>query len=133
MTDTATMLKTDVLGRVKVAKAHREALLDVFESSGMSGLAFASHHGVNYQTFASWIQKRRRERGHYPADPPQTNETLKLTLAEIELSADIPASGVSPVDTSSIEVILPDGVALRVPQGVAVSFAVELIRELRSC
>jgi hypothetical protein len=38
MTDTATVLKTDVLGRVKISKAHYEALLDAFEGSGLSGL-----------------------------------------------------------------------------------------------
>jgi hypothetical protein len=42
-------------------------------------------HGVNYQTFASWIQKRRKEQGSYPALPAGSGEPLKLTLAEVEL------------------------------------------------
>ena len=53
MTETTSVLKTDVLGRVKISKEHREALLDAFEQGGASGLAFARSHGVNYQTFAS--------------------------------------------------------------------------------
>jgi hypothetical protein len=44
---------------------HRERILDAFESSGMSGQAFAIHHGIKVQTFASWMQKRRRIRSEY--------------------------------------------------------------------
>jgi transposase len=64
------VLKTDVLGTVKIGKDHREALLDAFERGGISGKAFARHHGVNYQTLASWIQKRRREN-----EPPSGSAT----------------------------------------------------------
>jgi transposase len=39
--------------------AQREAPLDEFERSGMMGRPFAKLLGVNYPTFASWIQKRR--------------------------------------------------------------------------
>jgi hypothetical protein len=59
------ILKTDVLGRITVGRDQREAILDAFEASGMSGQAFAQHHGIKVQTFASWIQKRRRARGDY--------------------------------------------------------------------
>jgi transposase len=66
MTDTKLVdevLKTDGLGRVKTPKERREALLDEFERGGMSGTKFAEFVGVKYQTFASWRQKRRRQRG----------------------------------------------------------------------
>ena len=53
-------LKTDVLGRVRLRPEEREKMLDAFEAGGMSGQAFAIHHGIKVQTFASWIQKRRR-------------------------------------------------------------------------
>ncbi len=59
------ILKADVLGRVSVRKEGRERILDEFEKSGMMGVPFAQMIGVNYQTFASWIQKRRKARGHY--------------------------------------------------------------------
>lgn len=62
-----TILKTDVLGRVKTPAARREQLLDEFERSGLPGLKFAELAGIKYQTFATWIQKRRRQRGDYPA------------------------------------------------------------------
>ena len=57
----ALILKTDRLGRVIIPKAQREALLDEFAKSGMSGQAFAAWAGVKYQTFATWVQKRRRQ------------------------------------------------------------------------
>ena len=59
------ILKTDVLGRITVGRAQREAILDAFEASAMTGSAFAQRHGIKIQTFASWIQKRRRARGDY--------------------------------------------------------------------
>jgi len=62
-----TILKTDVLGRVKTPMARREQLLDEFERSGLTGQKFAAVVGIKYQTFATWAQKRRRQRGAYPA------------------------------------------------------------------
>ena len=40
------LLKTDVLGRTRMCRAQREAILDTFEASGMSGQAFALQHGI---------------------------------------------------------------------------------------
>ena len=40
------LLKADVLGRVRVRPEHRERMLDAFESSWMSGQAFAIHYGI---------------------------------------------------------------------------------------
>lgn len=56
------LLKTDSLGRAQTSPAQREALLDAFERTSMSGAAFAKLHGINYTTFAHWRQKRRRQR-----------------------------------------------------------------------
>lgn len=131
MAETTTVLKTDVLGRVKVSREHREALLAAFDSSGMSGVAFARVHGVNYPTFASWIQKRRRERGLYPAARAGGDQAFKLTLAEVELP---PAEAErSVVPQPGLEIVLPDGVTIRVPEGAAVASVVELVNALRAC
>jgi hypothetical protein len=40
------LLKTDVLGRTRMSRAQREVILDAFESSGMTGQAFALQHGI---------------------------------------------------------------------------------------
>ncbi len=55
------ILKADKLGRVKTPAARRERLLDEFERSGLGGQEFASLSGIKYQTFATWVQQRRRQ------------------------------------------------------------------------
>jgi len=47
------------MGRLRITKEQRETLLDAFVSSGLSGTRFAATHGIKYQTFATWVQKRR--------------------------------------------------------------------------
>jgi len=56
------VLKTDAKGRVRVPAERREALLDEFERSGLSGAKFAKLAGIKYPTFALWVQKRREAR-----------------------------------------------------------------------
>ena len=58
----AEILKTDKLRRVKTPAARWESLLDEFERSGLSGQEFATLAGIKYQTFATWVQKRRRQK-----------------------------------------------------------------------
>ena len=59
------ILKRDAAGRVSYRAEPREAILDEFERRGLKGVAFARMTGLQYQTFASWIQRRRHERGDY--------------------------------------------------------------------
>jgi hypothetical protein len=63
------VIKTDVLGRVKMSAERREQLLDEFERSGLSGCKYAELIGVKYSTFATWAQKRRRAREAYRKAP----------------------------------------------------------------
>lgn len=65
---------------MRTPKQRREALLDEFERSGASASQFAKLSGVNYQTFAGWVQ-RRRQRG---ACGVQTTEAPRLLEAVIE-------------------------------------------------
>ena len=52
-TNDLTILKTDTLGRREHTNPeHREAWLDAFEQTSMSGAAFARLHGIRYTTFA---------------------------------------------------------------------------------
>ena len=57
------VLKRDALGRVGTPRVRREALVEEFEKSGVSAKKFAALFGVNYQTFASWVQAHRKARG----------------------------------------------------------------------
>ena len=54
------ILKSDKLGRVRTPAARRDELLDEFERSGLAATKFAEMVGIKYQTFASWMQKRRQ-------------------------------------------------------------------------
>ena len=60
------ILKSDALGRVRTPRVRREALVEEFEQSGVSAKQFAALLGVNYQTFASWVQARRKTRRQHP-------------------------------------------------------------------
>src|SRR4051812_8624727 len=56
------ILKQDQRGRIRTPVARREALLDEYERSGLSGVKFAAMVGVKYATFANWLQKRKKAR-----------------------------------------------------------------------
>ena len=75
-------LARDETGRVRVSVQRPKALLDEFERSGLSGAQFARLAGVNYPTFAVWVQKRLRKAQTHPRD-----HRLK-TVALIEAVAD---------------------------------------------
>jgi hypothetical protein len=136
------ILKTDVLGRITISRAQREAILDAFEASGMTGSTFALHHGIKIQTFASWIQKRRRARGDYQneavcrklrmhKDPPCATRSQKeprpqtpMNLVEVDLLK----------DTSSVceplEVMLPGGAVVRISHESQLGLLQILMRQL---
>ena len=69
-------LQTDALGRVQTPPEQREALLDAFDQSGMSGAAFAQLHGIRYQTFMGWRQRRARRQSD---QDPQFREVVVAT------------------------------------------------------
>ena len=128
------VLKTDVLGRVRVKKARRNALLDEFERGGTSAQAFAKMVGIKYQTFASWVQKRRRARKQYPPvtkalpSVPTTAGALRLVEATIEGDAAPAAAN----DGASLCVHLPGGARLEVRDGRQAKLAAELLQALNA-
>ncbi len=128
------VLQTDVLGRVRIKKARRDALLDEFERGGTSAQAFAKLVDVKYQTFASWVQKRCRTRQQYPAaakalpSTPTTTGALRLVEATIER--------VEGPEGESLCVHLPGGAQVELRDARQARLAAELIKALgtiRSC
>ena len=117
------LIKTDRMGRIRVSSEHREKLLDTFESSGMSGQKFADHCGVKYPTFASWVQKRRRERNEYPSDHAAPPESLLQSLAEVELAP-------GKVTSEGLSIEFPGGARLVLNHPGQVSLAAALINNL---
>jgi hypothetical protein len=78
------VIKTDSLGRLRVTAQRREDLLDEFERSGLSGQKFAEVLGLKYQTFATWVQKRRRQRGAATADSGKASDSMRWLEAVVE-------------------------------------------------
>ena len=65
------LLKTDVLGRLRITREHRQRLIEEFDRSGTSAARFAQLAGLKYSTFAAWVRRHRRRnlpvgRGHKP-------------------------------------------------------------------
>jgi hypothetical protein len=132
-------LKTDVLGRVRVRPQQREKLLDAFEASAMSGQSFAIHHGIKVQTFASWIQKRRRSRGDY--EDEATRQRLRMPLSRggrakrspeqcLNLIEVCVNTGSSDGHAPPLEVVLPGGAIVRVSSESQIDLLKSLLREL---
>jgi hypothetical protein len=113
-TITNRLVKLDSRGRVLIPDAQREAPLDSYESSGLSGPKFCAMHGVKYPTFATWMQRRRRERGELPERVSRTtHDALALMLAEVELPSPRPEhSGAS--ETTGLVIRLPGGTQLHI-------------------
>jgi hypothetical protein len=116
------LIKYDRQGRLRYTLDQRSALLDAFAGSGMSGPQFAAHHGVCYQTFASW---RQRQKPNRTLNPPSLPGPIALSFipAVIESS---PTGG----DTGSIEVTLRSGAKFTLVSHGQVQLAAALIREL---
>jgi len=125
MTDTnatvGPILKTDATGRVRTPALRRESLLAEFDQSGLSGTKFAELAGIKYQTFASWLQKRRR------AVPPsgQPGDTVRWLEAVVE-GAQTPG-GKSPL---ALVIKLPGAASLEVSDLKQVPLAAALLRSL---
>jgi hypothetical protein len=128
MTDTncavEQILKTDAKGRVRTSAHRRESLLEEFERSGLSGAKFAELTGIKYQTFATWLQKRRRQ-GQSPA---KAASSLRWLEAMVEKAPD--SGGPSAV----LVLLLPGGATLEVSDLKQVSLAAALLHSLaRPC
>jgi transposase-like protein len=63
-------LKTDTHGRVRSTPERRAAILAEFEHSGVSAAQFAKLAGINYSTFAQWVQRHRRPKAGATARKP---------------------------------------------------------------
>jgi hypothetical protein len=78
------VLKSDELGRVRTPPERREQLLNEFERSGLTGIKFAGLVGIKYPTFATWLMKRRRQRGAGAKVPAKAVDTMHWLEAVVE-------------------------------------------------
>ena len=119
------LLKTDVLGRVKTPAARREQLLDEFEKSGASGQTFAGLVGVKYQTFATWVQQRKRRRAAF-----SKTKTPQAPAAQVRWLEAIVGQRADPRTGSSLPVQLPGGTRLEISNARQIPLAAALLRAL---
>ena len=114
------ILKSDALGRVRTPRARREALLVEFEKSGVSAKKFAALVGVNYQTFASWVQGWRKTGGQ---QPPMAGP-VRLWEAVVEGGG---GEAREPAGGPGLVVELPGGSRMSVDSPVQLQMAAELV------
>lgn len=118
MDKTSLVLKTDNRGRVRTPASEREALLDEFECSSLPATRFSQLAGVRYQTFATWVQKRRQSRR-------QAAEEGGVKFVEAVLQ-----STPRPEATPFLSITLPGGAVLRIEHGGQVELAAKLLKAL---
>ena len=119
MTGDQKLMTTDARGRVRVPVERREALLDEFERSGLSGVKFAQMVGVKYPTFALWVQKRRKTR-----KLAGTGEAQAVTFAEAVVDR---SAGVV-IGAGGLEIELPGGARMVIQSPAQLQMAAELLR-----
>lgn len=120
----ATLIKTDVLGRMRHTREQRERILDEYERSGLSGPKFAVLCGVKYQTLATWLQRRKRQRNAYPKRQPQRKSGVQVRWLEAAVSAAAPAN------LSGLLLQLPGGVRVEIANPQHIVLAAALVRAL---
>ena len=131
------ILKRDAVGRVSYSPEQREAILDEFERSGLKGAAFARTTGLQYQTFAAWIQRRRHERGDYRMKSAPAGGVWRCSgpekavrLVEVMTAQPDPAAGA--VDAPALRVVLPCGARLLVADDRQAVLAARVLQALAS-
>lgn len=115
------LIRSDRRGRVLMPLEQREALLDAFEQSGQSGVAFCRQHGLKYPTFAVWVQRRRRKQG-VGSSPPSPSHLSGFVEVEFDARS---RSDVTP--STALCVTLPDGIRVDITCRSHLSWVAELL------
>ena len=118
------LLKTDVLGRIQRTGEQRERILEEYERSGVSGPKFAAMCGVKYQTFASWLQRRKRQRNTYPKRLAERKAATRIRWLEarVQPAESLPETG--------LLLRLPGGACAQICSQQQVHLAAALVRAL---
>ena len=127
-------MKQDVRGRVRTPTKRREALLDEFERSGVSGGKFASLVGVKYQTFAAWVCTRRKNRALASKDRGAAVDLCapsSLRLVEAVMATGEKRTEEAPARVvRALNVHLASGVRIEVGDATQLKLVVSLIKAL---
>jgi hypothetical protein len=115
----ATLIKTDALGRMQRTCEQRERILDEYERSGLSGPKFAALCGVKYQTFASWLARRKTRRPAHPKGKAATQ--VRWLEASVQPAA---------ASTTGLLLQLPGGIRAQISNQHHIPLAAALVRAL---
>jgi transposase-like protein len=107
--------KRDRVGRKITPRVRREELVRAWRHSGLTQAEFARREGVQYPTFASWVQQARA------GSLTRKGAAPKMRFAEVPWPANF--------GPAALEVRLPDGTMLR---GGSVVELAALARALRA-
>lgn len=116
------IMKADRRGRLRYSPEQRTALVEAYQASGLSGPRFASLHGVNYQTLASWLLKRKRTNS---SGLPGCGTPHRISLIPAEIDGSSAVGTILP-----LEILLPGGSRLPVTAPSQVPLVATLIHEL---
>lgn len=117
VTAATAVIRTGSDGRLRFDPRHREALLEAFQASGQTAMAFARQHGVKYQTFIAWQRKRRE------AAAPEVSP--RPAFAEVRLDEGRPSA------PPALRILLPGGAVIEIPSRASLPLALELLTNLR--
>lgn len=115
------------------ARERREAMLDEFERSGLPATQFAHAAGIQYQTFACWVQKRRHARDEYadqPSAAPAALRVLEVVAAAVPDARCAPMAAMTPA--TALEVLLPGKAKLLIASTTQVELAAQLLKALNT-
>jgi hypothetical protein len=121
------LIRSDRRGRLLVRAEQRAAILQAFDAGSLSAMAFCRQHGLSYSTFATWIQKRRRE-NTVPAPEVCAPAPANPSFAEVHL--DQPA--IFAQSHRPIKLNLPSGVSVEISDPSQIPLVIELLRHLSS-
>lgn len=113
---TTSIIKTDRLGRTHYSAAYKAQVLVAFESSSLSGPAFAKRCGIKYSTFAAWAGKQKRG----ASGDDRTDAISAFMVAEV---AEHPTSG-------SLKVTLPGGAVAEITAQAEILLLAALLKTL---
>jgi transposase-like protein len=119
-TEPTTLIKTDRLGRMHRTPEQRERILDEYERSGLGGAKFAALCGVKYQTFANWLQCRKRQR---------SGKSVRKVPTQVRwLEASVQSTGAA--THSGLLLQLPGGTQAQITHPAQIVLAAALVRAL---
>lgn len=129
MNDNYEILKIDARGHVRISKRKQIEMLQAFDKSSMTATAFTKLHGIPNSTFATWLQKRKKQSKQACKD--QSSQSLKpaLSLIEVELTKTEPKSQDK---NPALNLVLAHGVKAQLNQEGQIPLLKSLIKSL-SC